>query len=78
MYGMILSCVPVQANREIHDFATVARRVVEQAIGEKLTDEPLDGPNAGKNPAAVALKGNSAALRRDAPEPLSCHRPGGR
>lgn len=38
-----------------HDFATVARRVVEQAIGEKLTGEPLDDPNAGKNPAAVAL-----------------------
>jgi hypothetical protein len=28
----------------------VGRRVVEQAIGE-----PLDNPNAGKNPAAVAL-----------------------
>jgi hypothetical protein len=38
-----------------HDFATVARRVVEQAIGEKLTGEPLDDPNKGKNPAAVAL-----------------------
>jgi hypothetical protein len=34
---------------------TVGRRVVEQAIGEKLTGEPLDDPNAGKNPAAVAL-----------------------
>ncbi len=38
-----------------HDFATIARNVVEQAIGEKLTGEPLDDPNAGKNPAAVAL-----------------------
>ena len=38
-----------------HDFATLARQVVEQAIGEKLTGEPLDDPNAGKNPAAVAL-----------------------
>jgi hypothetical protein len=38
-----------------HDFATNARRVVEQAIGEKLSGEPLDDPNAGKNPAAVAL-----------------------
>lgn len=37
------------------DFATNARRVVEQAIGEKLSGEPLDDPNAGKNPAAVAL-----------------------
>jgi len=34
---------------------TVGRRVVEQAIGEKLSGEPLDDPNAGKNPAAVAL-----------------------
>jgi hypothetical protein len=38
-----------------HDFATNARRVVEQAIGEKLDGTPLDDPNAGKNPAAVAL-----------------------
>lgn len=38
-----------------HDFTVVARRVVEQAIGEKLSGEPLDEPDAGKNPAAVAL-----------------------
>ena len=38
-----------------HDFTIVARRVVEQAIGEKLDGSPLDDPNAGKNPAAVAL-----------------------
>jgi hypothetical protein len=38
-----------------HDFAVVARRVVEQAIGEKLDGSPLNDPNAGKNPAAVAL-----------------------
>jgi hypothetical protein len=38
-----------------HDFAAVARRVVEQAIGEKLDGSPLDDPNGGKNPAAVAL-----------------------
>lgn len=38
-----------------HDFTTVARRVVEKAIGEKLDGTPLDDPNAGKNPAAVAL-----------------------
>jgi hypothetical protein len=38
-----------------HDFATVARRVVEQAIGERLDGTPLEDPNAGKNPAAVAL-----------------------
>lgn len=33
----------------------VARRVVEESIGEKLNGEPLDDPNQGKNPAAVAL-----------------------
>jgi hypothetical protein len=38
-----------------HDFITTARRAVEQAIGEKLTGEPLDNPSVGKNPAAVAL-----------------------
>ena len=38
-----------------HDFTVVARRVVEQAIGEKLSGEPLDDPDEGKNPAAVAL-----------------------
>jgi len=38
-----------------HDFATIARMVVEQAIGEKLDGSPLDDPDAGKNPAAVAL-----------------------
>lgn len=38
-----------------HDFTTVARRVVEQAIGEKLDGSPLDDPLRGKNPAAVAL-----------------------
>lgn len=32
----------------------IGRRVVEQAIGEKLSGEPLDDPNAGKNPRAVA------------------------
>ena len=31
------------------------RRVVEKAIGEKRTGEPLDDPNIGKNPAAVVL-----------------------
>jgi hypothetical protein len=36
-----------------HDFATVARSVVEQAIGEHLDGTPLKNPNAGKNPAAV-------------------------
>ena len=34
---------------------TVAKRVVEHAIGEKLDGSPLDDPNAGKNPAAIAM-----------------------
>ena len=38
-----------------HGFTVTARRVVEQAIGEKLSGEPLDDPHARKNPAAVAL-----------------------
>ena len=38
-----------------HDFTVTARRVVEQAIGEKLNGSPLDDSDAGKNPAAVAL-----------------------
>jgi hypothetical protein len=40
------------------DFTAVARRVVEQAIGERLDGTPLPpSPNRdeGKNPAAVAL-----------------------
>jgi hypothetical protein len=48
--------MPTRSSRpKDHDFATVARNVVEQAIGEKLTGEPLDDPFKGKNPAAVAL-----------------------
>lgn len=38
-----------------HDFTTIARRVVEQAIGERLDGSPLPDKDAGKNPAAVAL-----------------------
>jgi len=34
---------------------TVARHVVEQAIGEHMDGTPPQDPNAGKNPAAVAL-----------------------
>ncbi len=34
---------------------TVARSVVEQAIGERLDGAPLVNPNAGKNPHAVEL-----------------------
>lgn len=38
-----------------HDFTVTARRVVEQAIGERLDGSPLLDKDAGKNPAAVAL-----------------------
>ena len=38
-----------------HDFATIARRVVEQAIGETMDGKPLPDPDKEKNPAAVAL-----------------------
>ncbi len=39
-----------------HDFMTVARRVVEQAIGEKLDGSPIDNSqDSSKNPHAVAL-----------------------
>jgi hypothetical protein len=44
--------------------------VVEKAIGEKLDGTPLDDPNEGKNPHAVALgrlggkKGGKARAER--------------
>ena len=38
-----------------HDFTVVARRVVEQAIDEHLDGTPLENPDQGKNPHAVAL-----------------------
>jgi hypothetical protein len=38
-----------------HDFTTIAKRVVEQAIGEQWDGSPLPDKDAGKNPAAVAL-----------------------
>jgi hypothetical protein len=38
-----------------HDFATIARSVVERAIGEQLDGSTLTDPNSGKNEAAVAL-----------------------
>lgn len=36
-----------------HDFVTVARRVVEQAIGEHLDGTPLKDANAGKSATAI-------------------------
>ena len=46
--------MPSRSSKD-RDFATVARRVVEKAIGEHLDGTPLEDPDAGKNPAAVAL-----------------------
>lgn len=46
--------MPSRSSKD-HDFATIARRVVEKAIGEHLDGTPLEDLNAGKNPAAVAL-----------------------
>ena len=46
--------MPSRSSKD-HDFTTIARRVVEQAIGEKMDGSPLDDPLKGKNPAAVAL-----------------------
>lgn len=43
----------VMARTKGGDFAAIARRVVEQAIGEHLDGAPLEDPNAGKNPKAV-------------------------
>ena len=37
------------------DFSTVARNVVERAIGEHLDGSPLGDADKGKNQAAVAL-----------------------
>ena len=37
------------------DFATLARNIVEQAIGEKLDGTPLQDIDKDKNQAAVAL-----------------------
>ncbi len=57
-----------------HDFLTVARRVVEQAIGEQLDGSPLEDPNAGKSPKAIALgrlggkKGGKARAEALSPE----------
>jgi len=46
--------MPSRPSRD-HDFFTNARRVVEQAIGEQMDGTPLINPDAGKNPAALAL-----------------------
>jgi len=60
--------MPTRSSKD-HDFVTVARRVVEQAIGEHLNGTPLEDPNEGKNPHAVALGrlgGQKGGIRRAA------------
>lgn len=57
-----------------HDFVTVARGVVETAIGERLDGTPLPDPNEGKNPHVVALgklggqKGGTARAQKLSPK----------
>jgi hypothetical protein len=46
--------MPSRASKD-RDFFTNARLVVERAIGEQMNGAPLADPNAGKNPAALAL-----------------------
>lgn len=46
--------MPTRSSKD-HDFTTVAKRVVEQAIGEQWDGSPLPDKNEGKNPHAVAL-----------------------
>jgi len=46
--------MPTRSSKD-HDFTTVAKRVVEQAIGEHWDGSPLQEKDTGKNPAAVAL-----------------------
>jgi hypothetical protein len=59
------------------DFFAIARRVVEHAIGEQMDGSPLEDPDAGKNPAAVALgklggaKGGKARADKLTPEQRS-------
>lgn len=58
--------MPTRSSKD-HDFATIARQVVEQAIGEKLDGSSLDDPYAGKNAKAVAagrLGGTAGGLAR--------------
>ena len=65
--------MPRRSSKE-HDFVTVARRVVEQTIGEHLDGTSLENPDVGKNPHAVALgrlggkKGGKARAEKLSPK----------
>lgn len=64
--------MPSRSSKD-RDFVSIARQVVEKAIGEQLDGTPLVDSHEGKNPAAVALgklggaKGGRA--RADKPSP---------
>lgn len=68
--------MPKRSSKD-HDFATIARNVVERAIGERLDGTPLQESDKGKNPAAVALgrlggkKGGKARAAKLTPEQRS-------
>jgi hypothetical protein len=48
-----------------HDFTVIARRVVEQAIGERLDGSPLDKPTpSGRVSAARRVSGHRGGTRR--------------
>jgi hypothetical protein len=49
-----------------HDFMAVARRVVEQAIGERLDGSPLEAQTPGR--AVGGRKGGAARARALSPE----------
>ena len=54
--GILVLDMPTRSSKgKDHDFAVNALRVVEQTIGEKLDGTPLENPDEGKNPHAVAL-----------------------
>jgi hypothetical protein len=61
--------MPTRSGKD-HDFTTIARRVVEQAIGEHLNGTPLEEHPQGKNPKAVAsgrlggIKGGKARAEK--------------
>jgi hypothetical protein len=46
-----------------HDFVTVARRVVEQAIGEQLDGSPLEPPKTKHGRAIGGSKGGFARAK---------------
>jgi hypothetical protein len=52
-----------------HDFAAIARRVVEQAIGEKLDGSPLDAKTPKR--ARGGVKGGKARAKKLDPKQRS-------